>query len=185
MDLALPSSVRRPAARDGVYNSAACGGGVTSSLRAGLLRGPARIPYWGGVLGAALQAASSNGGRGVHGLAGFFLGGVRPSEVLVVGAFGGGQERFRRWAVGPGGCRRCQMDVPLLVFGCRAWLASVIIVVGRWSPVALVGGRGASSGLSTAVFGGLVLAEWLLLFTPWCPVGRVILPLRISCCVTC
>jgi hypothetical protein len=70
----------------------------------------------------------------MHGLTGFFLGGVRPSEELVVDAFHGGQEQSA------GGRRRCQMDVPLLVFGCRAWLASVVVIVGRWSPVALVCG---------------------------------------------
>jgi hypothetical protein len=77
------------------------------------------------------------------------------------------------------------MNVPLLVFSCRAWLASVVVVVGHWSPLALVGGRGASSYSSAAVFGGLVLAERLLLFAPWYRVGRVVLPLQISYRVPC
>jgi hypothetical protein len=72
------------------------------------------------------------------------------------------------------------MDVPLLVFSCRAWLVSVVVVVGRWSLVVLIGGRSASFCLPTAVFGGLVLAERLLLFTPWCSVGQVVLTLQIS-----
>jgi hypothetical protein len=117
MDLMLPSSMRCPAT---------CGGGATSSLRVGLLHGLARVPSWGGALGAALQAASSSGGRRMHGLIDFFLGGVRPSEELVVGAFGGGRERSaggQLVLVGAG-------VVPLLVFGYWAWLASVVIVIG-------------------------------------------------------
>jgi hypothetical protein len=89
----------------GISSSAACDGGATSSLRACLLCEPARVPSRGGALGAALQATSSSGGRGMHGLASFFLGGVRPSEELVVGAFGGGRGRSA------GGHQRCRMDV--------------------------------------------------------------------------
>jgi hypothetical protein len=63
-------------------------------LRAGLLHGPARVPSRGGVLSVALQATSSSGRRGMGGLTGFFLGGVQPSDELVVGAFVGGRERF-------------------------------------------------------------------------------------------
>jgi hypothetical protein len=93
MDLTLPSSVRHLAACGGGSNSVACGDDITSSLRAGLLREPARVPSRGGALGVALQAASSSGGRGMRGFTGFFLGGVWPSEELVGGAFGCGQEQ--------------------------------------------------------------------------------------------
>jgi hypothetical protein len=44
------------------------------------------------VLGAALLAASSSGRRRMRGLTNFFLGGVRPSEELAIGALGGGRE---------------------------------------------------------------------------------------------
>jgi hypothetical protein len=75
---------------------------------------------------------------------------------------------------------------PVLSDGCATpsvRLLGLVSICGHrhWSPVALAGGRGASSCSLAAVFGGLVLAEQLLLFAPWCHVGRVVLPLRISC----
>jgi hypothetical protein len=95
MDSALPLSVRRLAPHGGVSSSAACDG-VTSSLRASLHRGLTRVPSQGGALDVALQVASSSGGRRMRGLISFFLSGVRPSEELVAGAFGGG----RGWSAG-------------------------------------------------------------------------------------
>jgi hypothetical protein len=61
-------------------------------------------------------------------------------------------------------CAAPGLQLPGLVSICP------IIVVGRWSPVVLVDGRGASSCSPAAVFDGLVLAERMLVFTPWCPV---------------
>jgi hypothetical protein len=160
MEPTLPSSMAL-ATRGGVFGSPVCGARRCRHFNVESM--PLFVGQLGFNLGEVrsvrlLQAASYCGGCGVRGLTGFFLArGVASILKSWSVAFWWWARKGHRWADGPCGHRRCCMDVPLLVFDCRAWLAFVVssLVVGareRWQVV--VGGRGAPSYSLATVFDG-------------------------------
>jgi hypothetical protein len=144
MDPTLPSSVRHPATRGGVFGSAVCG------TRQRWHFNVESMPLFVGRLGfnlrevcsvRLLQAASYCGGCGVRGLTDFFLArGVASISkswsvaLLVVGTKG---SRVGGWS----------LWVPMMLYGCAALglrlpglVGVCCLAAGRWSPGALAGG---------------------------------------------
>jgi hypothetical protein len=134
-DPTLPSLVRRPTACGSVVSSVMCG-----TRRRCRFHEESRPPF-AGRLGfhpeevrsvRLLQAASFFGGCGVRGLIGFPLGVVRlPFRRTGRWRLCGWVRAGCRWADGLGGHRRWLLVVLLRVFGCRAWLVVVVVIV--WS----------------------------------------------------